>query len=142
MSVNRHNGASNAAGKKILVVDDEPDITTYLQTLLEDNGYLVLKAHSAREAMEIIEKETPDLISLDIMMPKRSGIAFYQDLKINEDTKGIPAIFISAFSMARDFSGMGFKNLVTDSRVPEPEAYFEKPVDIPRLLKVLEEILG
>ena len=128
--------------KTVLVVDDEPHIITYLTTLLRDNGYQTAQARSAEEAKERVTDEKPDLISLDIMMPKQSGIAFYRDLKLDEQTKDIPVIFVSAFSLARDFTGPGFRKLIPDEQVPEPEAYLEKPVEVPRLLEVIRSIVG
>ncbi len=140
MQGNRQKGLD---GKKlILVVDDEPDIVSYMETVLEDNGYRTVHAHSAGEALDEIEKARPDLIILDIMMPKQSGIALYQKLKMNEDKKDIPVIFLSAFSMAEDFTGKRFRKLIPDRRVPEPIAYIEKPVDVPGLLAEISNVIG
>ncbi len=132
----------NPDEKKILVVDDEPDILTYLTVLLENNGYKTFEAQNAVEALTMIHKIKPDLVSLDIMMPKKSGIAFYRELKLNQQTRSTPVIFISAFSMARDFMGPGFRKLIPEPDIPEPEGYIEKPVEIPRLLKIITTILG
>ncbi len=142
--MNQNNIASplNHDEKKILVVDDEPDILTYLTVLMENNGYQTFQALNAVEAMQKITEIKPDLITLDIMMPKKSGIAFYRELKLNQQTLDIPVIFISAFSMARDFMGPGFRKLIPDMDIPEPEAFIEKPVDIPRLLEMINKILG
>lgn len=128
--------------KTILIVDDEPDVLMYLAALIEDNGYKVLQARNAKEARLILEESRPDLVCLDIMMPKQSGIALYQQIKLNDSLKDIPAIFISAFSRARDFYGRGFRKLIPDKRVPEPEAYLEKPVQADKLLEVIERTIG
>ena len=128
--------------KTILIVDDEPDIVTYLATLLEDNGYRVIQTRSAGEAADRLRDTVPDLITLDIMMPKRSGIAFYRDLKMDERTKNVPAIFISAFSLARDFTGSGFRTLIPEPEVPEPEAFVEKPIEVSKLLRTIESVIG
>ncbi len=128
--------------KKILVVDDEPDVVAYFDMLLDDHGYKVLQARSAKEALAIMEKNRPDLICLDIMMPKKSGIAFYHEFKLDDRFKSIPAIFISAFSLARDFYGEGFRKLIPDTSVPEPLAYLEKPVQVEKLLEVIKQTIG
>ena len=128
--------------KKILVVDDEPDIIAYLDVLLDDHGYKMFQARSAKEAFSIMKKIKPDLICLDIMMPKKSGIAIYCEVKLDETLKDIPTIFISAFSMARDFYGKGFRNLVPDPRIPEPEGFMEKPVQAEKLLKIIERTIN
>jgi CheY-like chemotaxis protein len=128
--------------KKILIVDDEPDLIIYIDTLLSDNGYDVLQAESAREAREIMEQTRPDLVCLDIMMPKKSGIAFYREFKLDENFKDIPAIFITAFSMERDFEGHSFKKLIRDKKIPEPCAFIEKPVIAAELLEAIKRALG
>jgi len=128
--------------KKILIVDDEIDIIIYLDTLLKDNGYEVLKARSAGEAREIMEQVRPDLVCLDIMMPKRSGIALYREFKTDDRFKDIPAIFITAFSLTRDFEGGELKRLIQDKRVPEPYAFIEKPIQVPKLLEAIERAMG
>jgi len=127
--------------KKILVVDDEPDIITYLDVLLENNGYRMLQARSAQEAFSVLKMIKPDLICLDIMLPKKSGLALYCDLKLDEDLKDIPTIFMSAFSLARDFQGKGFRNLIPDPRVPEPEAFMEKPVKAEKLIEIIKQTI-
>jgi len=128
--------------KKVLLVDDEPDIRMYLGALIEDNGYEVLMAQNTEEALSFMERQKPNLICLDIMMPKKSGLAFYNDFKLDDRFKDIPTIFISAFSLARDFYGSGFRKLIPDTRVPEPEGYLEKPVKVDKLLEAIEKIIG
>ncbi len=128
--------------RNILVVDDDPDIITYLTVLLEDKGYKVLGAQSVREAQVILEKSKPDLVCLDIMMPRQSGIALYSEFKLDDRLKEIPTIFISAFSLARDFYGDSFRKLIPDTRVPEPEAYMEKPIEADKLLEIIERTVG
>ena len=62
--------------RKILVLDDEPDVVTYLVSLFEDNDYIVVSAVDGKEGMEKVTTEKPDLITLDISMPEKSGIRF------------------------------------------------------------------
>ncbi|MBF0449610.1 MAG: SpoIIE family protein phosphatase [Candidatus Magnetomorum sp.] len=81
---------------KILIVDDTPVMLTVLQKFLEMEGYCVLPASSGPDARAIAEKETPDLILLDIMMPGESGLETCEQLKQNSITADIPVIFISA----------------------------------------------
>jgi len=73
----------------ILVIEDGPDIIMYLDTLLEDNGYKVFQARSAKKGLSVMEQVGPDLICLDIMMPKHPGIAFYRDFKLDDRFKDI-----------------------------------------------------
>ncbi len=118
------------------------DILLYLSTLLEDEGYETDTAPDARQADQQIRQSKPDLITLDIMMPRESGIAFYRTLKLDHETKDIPVIFISAFSLAQSFTGFKFRKLIPDENVPEPEGFIEKPVEIPNLLDMIHSAIG
>ena len=71
-------------GKKIMVVDDEPDIITYLTTLLEENGYETESAKDGVDGLKKIRESRPDLVCLDILMPEKSGIGLYRELKKDE----------------------------------------------------------
>jgi DNA-binding response OmpR family regulator len=85
----------NTTAKKILVVDDEPDIVTYLEALFQDNGFEVIAAYNGKEAFEKAVNEKPDLISLDITMPEESGIRTFRDLQDHEATQKIPIIIVT-----------------------------------------------
>jgi twitching motility two-component system response regulator PilH len=130
------------SGKRILIIDDEPDVVTYLTTVLEDHGYRALQASSAAAGAAIAREEAPDLICLDIMMPKRSGIALYEELKRDETTRSIPVLFVSAFNRAHAFGQAEFRQLAADGHVPEPQGYLEKPIDVPVFLEVVASLVG
>ena len=78
-------------GKKILIVDDEPGIVTYLETLLQDNGYETVSASDGQAGMAKMASEQPDLVTLDISTPETSGVRMYRDLRENHDFAKIPA---------------------------------------------------
>jgi CheY-like chemotaxis protein len=84
--------------KKIMVVDDDPNIVDYLVTIFEDNGYAVCTAYDGREALEVIKKERPDLITLDLEMPEEWGPRFYRKYTQDPELKNIPVIVISGLS--------------------------------------------
>ncbi len=132
---------SCSSRKKVLVIDDEPSIVTYLTMVLEDDGYEVCSTTDAELAMAVAREQTPDLILLDIMMPKRSGIALYQDLKLAPALRAIPVVFVSAFSRTNDFRPGSFRKMVPDERVPIPDAYVEKPVDVPSFLETVASLI-
>ena len=73
--------------KKILIVDDDPDISEYLSTFFQDNGYATETAKDGVEAMEMVEAALPDLIALDITMPEKSGVRFYREMKEHNVTR-------------------------------------------------------
>jgi PleD family two-component response regulator len=92
------NNSNTAANPNILIVDDLPSNVFLLTTILKDNGYEVRPVTSGIMALEMAEKEKPDLILLDIMMPEIDGYEVCRRLKANEKLKEIPVIFISALS--------------------------------------------
>ena len=67
--------------KTILVVDDEPDVRTYLTMVLQDAGFNVMSASDGNEALAMVNEQKPDFISLDLVMPNKSGIRFYHELR-------------------------------------------------------------
>jgi CheY-like chemotaxis protein len=125
--------------KKILIIDDEPDIVQYLQLVLEDNGYEVVPASDGKEGFELARREHPDLVCLDIMMPRKTGVTLYQEIKTDPDLKKLPCIIISAYESAYTFKGQAFRRLVQDKNIPEPLRFFEKPLDIPKFLGFIED---
>jgi CheY-like chemotaxis protein len=127
--------------RKVLVIDDEQAIVTYLRTVLEDEGYETCSAGDAEEALAVAREQQPDLITLDIMMPKRSGIALYQDLKLDPGLCRIPVVLVSAFSRNNDFRSVSFRKIVSDERVPVPEAYVEKPINVADFLKTVASLI-
>lgn len=88
--------------KRILIVDDEPDICEILRFNLEMEGYDVLTAEGAEEGEEIVNKTPIDLILLDVMMTRKSGFEWARELKANPHTAHIPLIFCTAKTMEED----------------------------------------
>jgi len=128
--------------RKILIIDDEPDVAFYLKILLEDNGYFALMAHDAENGFRKAQQELPGLICLDIMMPKKSGITLYRELKKDRKLRKIPVVIISGVESAYSFTGTQFRRLIPDRDIPEPLAFFEKPVNAQSLLEFVTKIFG
>jgi DNA-binding response OmpR family regulator len=124
------------AAKTILVVDDEPDVLTYLTAFFEDNGFRVTKAANGREGFAKAKSERPDLIALDISMPKESGVRMFRDLLDDRSTAGIPVVIITGVSHE-------FRRFIeTRRQVHPPAGYFEKPIERDKLLAKINEILS
>ena len=122
--------------KTVLVVDDEPDARDFLTTVLEDNGYAVVLANDGTEAIAILEESPPDLVTLDITMPEKSGVAVYRKLKEDEGLQGIPVIIITGISD-------DFKQFISSRRqVPPPDGYISKPVDHADFLKMVNDLMA
>ena len=128
--------------KRILIIDDEPDIVMYLQTLLENHNYAVTSANDGQKGFELVRKELPDLVCLDIMMPRKTGVTLYQEIKTDPQLKHIPCIIISAYESAYTFKGKAFRRLVQDRSIPEPLRFFEKPIDIPVFLGFIDDFFN
>ena len=127
--------------KTVLVVDDEPDVVTYLETLLRDNGYATIAAGDGKEGMEKLRRERPDLVCLDITMPVESGIRFYRDLK--EDRALFDARHRGHRGDRLRADPAPFRNFLgTRSQVPPPEGFFSKPIDRERFLAAVKGVLG
>jgi len=82
--------------KKILIVDDEPDFISMLKMRLEAGGYDIISASDGREGLQKAQKETPNLILLDILMPEKDGYTTLRELREKKNTKSIPIIVLTA----------------------------------------------
>ena len=126
---------------KVLVVDDELDMRTFITTLLETNGYKPISAVDGREGLEIARRSRPALIILDVMMPKESGINMYRELKQDPALQGIPVIMLSALSKKTFFHSQKVLDEYRGEQVPEPSAYIEKPPEPDELLNAVSHSL-
>ena len=125
-------------GKKILVVDDEPDTVAYLTAILEDNEYAVCSAHNAEEAMEVLNKEVADLILVDVMMPGTSGLSLIRQVRSHPAYARLPVIVVTGNA---EVSHDRFQSYLDRFHARHPEGIVEKPFDPARLLKMVEALL-
>ena len=114
-------------GARVLIVDDEPDVATYLATVLRAHGHRPEVAGSVAEGFARLDEGLPDLICLDIMMPKESGISMYARLKSESRTRSIPVLVISGVAPVGQFD---FRAYLPDESIPPPEQFLEKPVAV------------
>jgi len=127
--------------KRILAVDDDPDITIFVQTVLEENGYIPLIARNGEAGLSIARDESPDLIILDVLMPKQSGIRMYRELKGDEALRGIPVIILSGIARRTFLRSQEALTEFGDQPVPEPELYMEKPVEPAELAEAIKNLI-
>lgn len=118
--------------KKALVVDDEVPLVMLLKDSLELSGYEVDTAYNGEEAVAKIKQNKPDIILLDVRMPKMNGWEVCKWVKNNPETKHIPVIMLSAYDQRSDIE----KGLSLGA-----ERYLIKPYDPTNLLKVLDEVM-
>ena len=139
----------NLKDRLVLVVDDEPEDIDYISAILDDHQMRTASASNGKEAMRKVQETKPDIILLDLMMPKQSGLGFFNELKKSEAYKDIPVIVVSGASKA---TGVDMKSFVYDKELSErkrkvvgidakPEAYVEKPVDPEKLIEAIQKFL-
>ena len=122
--------------KRVLIIDDESDMRVYLSTLFSKAGYEVKTAANGEEGLEIARSVRPDLITLDVLMPKKSGVKAYRELRAHDATSLIPIIILTGLAQQEDFFGD------EPGAVPKPNAIVEKPIDRDEFLKLAKGIMG
>jgi CheY-like chemotaxis protein len=127
----------NAARRTVLVVDDEADVRNFLRIALLEAGFEVVTASDGFEALEQVKKQIPDLISLDLVMPKKSGAKFHRELTKNREWAKIPVIIVTGH--ARDDLGKADLKELTMSG---PGVYLEKPVKPDNYVAAIKQMLG
>ena len=131
--------------KKILIIDDDPDVILFLETILTDNGYETYQANNGQEGLEVLKETRPDLILLDLMMPIKSGLSFFRDIKRINEFKDIPVIMVTGVAGETGIDlEQFFKRGVKQREGMElrPDGYIEKPIDPDRLIEMIKEIIG
>lgn len=118
--------------KKLLLIDDDPNLILLVQDYLEFRGYEVLTAENGREALETLEHQQPDLIICDVMMPEMDGYTFVKHVRENPETNWIPVLFLSAKGQSQD----KVKGLNTGADV-----YMVKPFEPEELVAQVESSL-
>ena len=136
--------------KKILIIDDEPDARAFMQAVLEDGGYETMTASNGEEGLKTARKTPPDLITLDLLMPNKSGIKFLNEMKREEELKEIPIIVASG---ARQVTGVDMKQYLKDQPFKDrkkevlgevditPEDFLEKPIDPSDLIATVKKYI-
>ena len=121
--------------KKVLIIDDEKDMRVYLEAFFRKEGYETATAENGDEGLWLAETNRPDLITLDILMPKKSGIKAYRGLRSADLTKEIPIIVLTGLTRLDDFFGdLG--------DLPQPDALVEKPIDREAFAKEVKRLVG
>lgn len=118
---------------KILVADDEPNIVISLEYLLKREGYTVLVARDGQEALDVIAREMPDLVLLDVMMPKKTGFEVCQEVRANDALKGVKILMLTAKGRDTD---------VAKGTALGADAYMTKPFSTRDLAQKVADMLG
>ncbi len=115
--------------KKVLIIDDDPLIVSYLETILYDNGYETATANDGIEAVNTAKEFMPDLITLDLEMPNEWGPQFYRKLTKKKEFKNIPVIVISGMT-GREHS------------INKAVGYFDKPFNPNEVIELIKKTIG
>ncbi len=128
--------------RKILIIDDEPDVVSYLEMLLRDAGYETVSASNGREGMEMARQEKPDLVTLDVSMPEASGTRFYREIRQDPDLAETPVVIVTAVT---GYGGdpYGYEKFLSGRKlVPPPDGFFPKPIEPESFLAAIGELLS
>jgi len=117
----------------ILIVDDSTTNVVLLEAILDEKGYNIETALNAKEAYSIIAKKTPDLILLDLLMPKISGFDFLEQIRKNEKTKITPVIIVSALTDEENVNKIMALGAID---------FVKKPIDLQYLVDKVESVLN
>ena len=146
--------------KKVLIVDDDPNTVKFLSVALEQSGYVAVGAYDGREGFQKVEEERPDLVILDVMMPKRTGFTLFKMLKRDDRFTEIPVIMLtgvsqSLFELDRkkgDGPEQPYDSLrealrrqiieLRDQGQERPEHFIEKPIEPERAVESVRRLIG
>lgn len=124
---------------KILVIDDEPDIQTYLTTIFQEHGHETVVASDGNEGLKQALAHKPDLITLDILMPDKSGIGLYRELRKAEALNSIPVVIITGVATVAP-AFRDFERFIKSRRLRGPEGYLEKPITPEELMETVNKL--
>jgi two-component system phosphate regulon response regulator PhoB len=127
--------------KKVLIVDDDPDVRLFNSSVVQELGYLPIEAGDGEEGQQMVAREAPDLIILDVMMPLQSGIRLYRALKTDPAFADIPVIILSGISQRSFMKSQEALAAFDGGEIPAPESYIEKPADADTLETQIETFI-
>ncbi len=124
--------------RSAVVIDDEPDVTTYLATLLSDHGWRVRTANGVDQGLKLLSAERPDAVLLDLMMPERGGLAALVAIRKDPSLAGLPVVIVSGIQEKLTSDYHAFLERAKHHR---PDAYLDKPVVPAELLRTLDALV-
>ncbi len=128
--------------KKVLIVDDDPDVRLFNATVVEESGYIPVEAENGEEGLKMVKEEAPDLVILDVLMPRQSGIRLYRELKTDKSLKNVKVIMLSGVAKRTFMRSQKALTEFGGEKVPDPEIYIEKPVEPEDLAAAIEKMLN
>ena len=132
---------AGAEGNTVLVVDDEEDVREYLEAILEDAGFVVQTAVNGEDAWAKVRAHPPDLVSLDLVMPKKSGIKFLYEMRHHKELAKIPVIIVTAHAHD-DLGREDLRDALSGKGLVAPGGYLEKPVQPDAFVRMVCNSMG
>jgi len=147
-------------GKQVLLIDDDPNTVKYLSVLLEEHGYDPVSAGDGAEGLQRIQQAKPDLVVLDVMMPKKSGFVLFKQLKKDDRYKDIPILMLTGisgileemesrkeetFEKPYDSLREALKKAIREMRedgLVRPDMFVDKPVNPESFVSRVRELIG
>ncbi len=146
--------------KKVLVVDDDENTVKFLTTALKENGYETLSALNGKDGLEKIRSEHPDLVVLDVMMPKKTGFVLFKQLRRDDEFKDLPVIMLTGvaevlegldtqtedddvkpFDALREAMRKSIREM-RDEGLIKPNMFIDKPIDPELVVARVKELIG
>jgi CheY-like chemotaxis protein len=127
--------------KSVLVIDDEPDIRLFLKTVLEDAGFGVAVAANGKDALDRMTEKKPDVISLDLVMPRMSGLKFYKYIQKNKNRAGIPVVVVTAHAKD-EFGQDDLDKIMAAKSESGTVVVVEKPIKPLPYINTIRTLLG
>jgi DNA-binding response OmpR family regulator len=146
--------------KRVLVVDDDANTRKFLSVALQENGYEPVAAEDGRDGLKKIEEEKPDLVILDVMMPKKTGFVLFKQLRRDEKYKDLPVIMLTGVSevladldeKSDDTHERPYDSLrealrktiqqMRDEGLVKPDMFIDKPIDPELVISKVRELIG
>ncbi len=146
--------------KKVLVIDDDESVVKFLTLALEENGYEALSAPDGKAGFEKVQSEKPDLLILDVMMPKRTGFVLFKQLRKTDEFKDIPVIMVTGvagslneqdekkegtFDAPYDELRESLRKTIQkmrDEGLVKPNMFIDKPIDPEDIIVKIKELIG
>ncbi|MBU1713369.1 MAG: response regulator [Proteobacteria bacterium] len=125
---------------KVLVVDEDPEMRIFLSTVLSSGGFTPVITENGMEGLRRAEEEKPAIIILDVMMSGRVNFQLYHSFRQDKKLRNIPIIMVSALSCDTVFHFQKYQSPDFGHRVPEPDAYIEKPPEADELLEMVNRL--
>jgi DNA-binding response OmpR family regulator len=146
--------------KKVMLVDDDANMIKFLTALLEDNGYEVLSALDGSDGFKMLQEVVPDLLVLDVMMPKKSGFTLFKQIRKHDTLKELPVLMLTGVAQSleemdaesEDTSQRPYDSLREALRkqikqmrgegLIKPNMFVDKPIDPDSFVRQIEELIG